>query len=146
MVQLAHNSSFSTTVKGTPFFLMFGRPARLTVDVILGIPYEGSTADTEELAQQTRGFTNCLRTGTPKPVGTCVCVLHIKPFFPPVDIQHIQCPCRFFLLKRYKLSGHKTTTRRYYYIVMQEADVQQNKRLETKRYRRTPCFILTNKL
>ena len=34
---------------------MFGRPARSPVDVILGIPYEGHTADTEELAQQTRG-------------------------------------------------------------------------------------------
>ena len=30
----------------------------------------------------------------------CVCVfcdvLHIKPFFLPVDIQHNQCPCRLF--------------------------------------------------
>ena len=26
----------------------------------------------------------------------CVCVLHIKPFFLHVDIQHNQCPCRFF--------------------------------------------------
>ena len=25
-----------------------------------------------------------------------VCVLHIKPFFLPVDTQHSQCPCRFF--------------------------------------------------
>ena len=25
-----------------------------------------------------------------------VCVLHIKPFFLPVGIQHNQCPCRFF--------------------------------------------------
>ena len=25
----------------------------------------------------------------------CVCVLHIKPFFVPVDIQHNQCSCRF---------------------------------------------------
>lgn len=33
---------------------MFGRPARLPADVILGIPYEGSTADTKELTQQTR--------------------------------------------------------------------------------------------
>ena len=32
----------------------------------------------------------------------CVCVLHIKPVFLPVDIQHTQCPCRFFLLQRYK--------------------------------------------
>ena len=25
-----------------------------------------------------------------------MCVLHIKPVFLPVDIQHKQCPCRFF--------------------------------------------------
>ena len=25
-----------------------------------------------------------------------VCVLHIKPVFLPIDIQHNQCPCRFF--------------------------------------------------
>ena len=28
-----------------------------------------------------------------------VCVLHIKPFFLPVNIRHTQCPCRFFLLE-----------------------------------------------
>ena len=28
--------------------------------------------------------------------GKHVCVLHVKPFFLPVDIQHKQCPCRFF--------------------------------------------------
>ena len=39
-----------------------------------------------------------------------VCVLHIKPFFLPVDIQHSQSPCRFFLLERCKFCGHKTTT------------------------------------
>ena len=26
----------------------------------------------------------------------CVCVLYIKPPFLPVDIQHNQCPCRFY--------------------------------------------------
>ena len=31
-------------------------------------------------------------------IGESVCVLYIKPFFPPVDIQHNQCPCRFFPL------------------------------------------------
>ena len=30
----------------------------------------------------------------------CVCVLHIKPFFLPIDIQHNQCPCRFFNPRR----------------------------------------------
>ena len=39
-----------------------------------------------------------------------VCVLHIKPFFLLVDIQHNQCPCRFFILARHKLCGHTTTT------------------------------------
>ena len=37
----------------------------------------------------------------------CVCVPHVKPFLLPVDIQHTQCPCRFFLLERYKVCGHK---------------------------------------
>ena len=35
-----------------------------------------------------------------------VCVLHIKPFFLPVDIQHTQCPCRFFLLEIYTSSTY----------------------------------------
>ena len=39
----------------------------------------------------------------------CVCVLHIKPFFLLVDIQHTQCPRCFFILERYKFCGHKTT-------------------------------------
>ena len=47
----------------------------------------------------------------------CVCVLHIKPFFLPVDIQHTQCSCRFFLLERCKLCGHKPTTQRYYIVI-----------------------------
>ena len=48
-----------------------------------------------------------------------VFVIHIKkPVFLPIDIQHTQCPCRFFLLGRYELCGHKTTTQRYH-IVMQ---------------------------
>ena len=39
-----------------------------------------------------------------------------QPLFLPVDIQHTQCPRRFFILliERNKLSGHKTTTQRYY--------------------------------
>ena len=53
-VQLAHNTSFSATMHQTPFFLMFGRRPRLPVDIILGIPHEGRTADSEELSQNTR--------------------------------------------------------------------------------------------
>ena len=53
-VQLAHNTSFSATMHETPFFLMFGRQARLPVDTILGIPHEGSTTDTYVCAQGTR--------------------------------------------------------------------------------------------
>ena len=47
-------------------------------------------------------------------IRTSSVVLHIKPFFlyrvGPVNIQHTPCPSRFFLLKRYKLCGHETTT------------------------------------
>ena len=35
----------------------------------------------------------------------CVCVLHIKPFFLPVDVQHTQCAWRFFLLERYQVQA-----------------------------------------
>ena len=38
----------------TTFFLMFGRQPRLPVDIILGIPHVGRTADTEEFTQNTR--------------------------------------------------------------------------------------------
>ena len=53
-VQLAHNTSFSATVHETPFFIMFGRPARLPVDIIFGVPYVGRTLDTAEFSQETR--------------------------------------------------------------------------------------------
>ena len=36
-IQLAHNTSFSTTVHETPVFLMFGRQARLHIHIIFGI-------------------------------------------------------------------------------------------------------------
>ena len=42
-------------------------------------------------------------------LSSTVCVLHIKPFFLLVDIHHALYPCRFFLMERYKLCGHKTT-------------------------------------
>ena len=38
----------------TPFFQMFGRQPRLPVDIILGIPHVGRTADTEEFTPNTR--------------------------------------------------------------------------------------------
>ena len=49
----------------------------------------------------------------PGATNNSVCVLHIKAFFLPVDTQNTRCPCRFFLLERYKLCGHKTTTQQY---------------------------------
>ena len=53
-VQLAYNTSFSATVHETPFFIMFGRPARLPVDIIFGVPHVGRTSDTAEFSQKTR--------------------------------------------------------------------------------------------
>ena len=51
-----------------------------------------------------------------------VCVLlDIKPFFLPDDIQHNQCPCRFFIPTRdtsYAYAGHKTTRQRRYYCLL----------------------------
>ena len=38
----------------TPFFLMFGRQPRLPVDITLGMPHVGRTADTGKFAQNTR--------------------------------------------------------------------------------------------
>ena len=38
-----------------------------------------------------------------------VCVLHTKPFFLFVDIQHIQCPCRFFVTELCSFKNHGTT-------------------------------------
>ena len=53
-IQLAHNTSFSSTMHETPFFLMFGRQARLPIDIIFGIPHVGKSATTEEFAHATR--------------------------------------------------------------------------------------------
>ena len=53
-IQQAHNTSFSSTMHETPFFLMFGRQARLPVDIIFGIPHVGRSATTEEFAHFTR--------------------------------------------------------------------------------------------
>ena len=53
-MQLAHNTSFSSTMHETPFFLMFGRQARLPIDIIFGIPHVGRSTTTEEFAHSTR--------------------------------------------------------------------------------------------
>ena len=55
IVQLARNTSFSATMHETPYFSMFGRQARLPIDVTLGVPHVGPTTDTDELAQNTGG-------------------------------------------------------------------------------------------
>ena len=47
-----------------------------------------------------------------------VCILQFKLFFLPLDIQHTQYPCGFFLLERHKLCGHTTMPQRCY-VVMQ---------------------------
>ena len=53
-IQLAHNTSFSSTMHETPFFLMFGRQVRLPIDIIFGIPHVGRSTTTEEFAHSTR--------------------------------------------------------------------------------------------
>ena len=37
LIQLAHNTYFSSTMHETPFLLMFGRQERLPIDIIFGI-------------------------------------------------------------------------------------------------------------
>ena len=53
-IQLAHNTSFSSTMHEKPFFLMFGRQARLPIDITVGIPHVGRSTTTEEFAHSTR--------------------------------------------------------------------------------------------
>ena len=53
-IQLTHNTSFSLTMHETPFFLMFGRQARLPFDIIFGIPHVGRSTTTEKFAHSTR--------------------------------------------------------------------------------------------
>ena len=53
-IQLAHNTSFSSTMHETPFFFMFGRQARLPIDIIFGIPHVGRSTTTKEFAHSTR--------------------------------------------------------------------------------------------
>ena len=53
-IQLAHITSFSSTMHKTPFFLTFGRQARLPIDIIFGIPHVGRSTTMEEFAHSTR--------------------------------------------------------------------------------------------
>ena len=53
-IQLAHNTYFRSTMHETPFFLMFGRHARLPIDIIFGNSHVGSSITTEKFAHSTR--------------------------------------------------------------------------------------------
>ena len=53
-IQLAHNTSFSSTMHETPSFWIFGRQARLPIDIIFGIPHVDGSTTTEEFAHSTR--------------------------------------------------------------------------------------------
>ena len=53
-IQLAHTTSFSTTMHETPFFLILGRLARLPIDIFFGISHVGRSTTTEEFAHSTR--------------------------------------------------------------------------------------------
>ena len=53
-IQLAHNTSCSSTMHAAPFFLMFGRQARLPFDIIFGGPHVDRSTTTEEFAHSTR--------------------------------------------------------------------------------------------
>ncbi len=54
LAQLAYNTSYSSTVHETPYFLMFGRQARLPVDIIMGLPHLGYEVDTHEFSKTTQ--------------------------------------------------------------------------------------------
>ena len=79
----------------------------------------------------------------PGRVGVCVCSLRYtrchRFFYLPIDIQHIKCQCRFFILERYKLCGHKLRVR-----IANTAEISQcnDKRtgccLSTSSYSRVP--------
>ena len=53
-IPLAYNTSFSSTIHETPFFLMFGRKPRLPVDIILCIPHVETTSNTEDFSKTTQ--------------------------------------------------------------------------------------------
>ena len=53
-IQLVHNTSLSSTIHETPFFLMFGRQARLAIDIIFDIPHVGRSTNATEIAHSTQ--------------------------------------------------------------------------------------------
>ena len=62
------------------------------------VDQDGSTKDTGKERRTQKKNSWKLREKEKRKSGhrECVCVLHIKPFFLDVDIQHNQRPCRFF--------------------------------------------------
>ena len=54
LLQLAHNTSFSSTMHETLLFLMFGRQARLSNGIFLGITHVGRSTTTDKFAHFTR--------------------------------------------------------------------------------------------
>ena len=76
-VQLAPNTSFSTTMHETPFFSMFGRQPRLPVDIILGIPHDmyqvcrKNSRYRRICTKHTGQFADHFRTRTPKSCRAC---------------------------------------------------------------------------
>jgi len=52
-IQLAHNTAYNKTLEDTPHFLMFGRRASLTVDIILGVPCTSGSGTRLEYSRRT---------------------------------------------------------------------------------------------
>ena len=52
-VQLAHNTAYSKTLHETLHFLMFGRRATLTIDVILGVPNNSASQSRQDYSRRT---------------------------------------------------------------------------------------------
>ena len=53
LVQLDHNTAYSTPLQETPHFLMFGRAAVLPVDLILGVPSTSAPQNQLDYSKQT---------------------------------------------------------------------------------------------
>ena len=53
-VQLAYNTVYSPTLQETPSFLMFGREARLPVDIIIGLPQASQSIDSHDNSHNTQ--------------------------------------------------------------------------------------------